>query len=160
MGEEQMNWDLLVSFRIPGPGVPMGRPRFNRYSGRARTPEKTRRYLWLIQAIQEKASHGLDLPIARDVPVRVVIDAVYKRPGSQFRKRDPSHALHHTKRPDLDNVCKSVLDGLDSLWGDDAQVCSIVASKRVGAIVDRKAKTCELERVDVQIWTCDPLEEP
>ncbi len=70
MGEEQMNWDLLVSFRIPGPGVPMGRPRFNRYSGRARTPEKTRRYLWLVQAMwrkcyveQVKRSVALDLQV-------------------------------------------------------------------------------------------------
>ena len=154
-----MNWDLLVSFRIPGPGVPMGRPRFSRYGG-ARTPEKSRRYLWLVQAIQEKASHGLDLPIDKGVPVRVVISVVYKRPSGQYRKRDPGHALHHTKRPDLDNVCKSILDGLSGVWADDSQVCSLIASKRIGAIVDRKAKICDLDRVDVQIWTGDPLEEP
>ncbi len=155
-----MNWDLLLNIRIPGPGVAMGRPRFNRYSGRARTPEKTRKYLWLVQAIQEKASHGMDLPVSRDTPIRVSIEAVYKRPGTRFRRKDPDHALWKTTKPDLDNVVKSILDGLDGLWSDDAQVCDIHAIKIMGAIVDRKSKTCELERVDVRVWTGDPLDEP
>ena len=155
-----MNWDLLLNIRIPGPGVAMGRPRFNRYSGRARTPEKTRKYLWLVQAIQEKASHGMDLPVSRDTPIRVSIEAVYKRPGTRFRRKDPDHSLWKTTKPDLDNVVKSILDGLDGLWSDDAQVCDIHAIKIMGAIVDRKSKTCELERVDVRVWTGDPLDEP
>ena len=155
-----MNWELLVNIRIPGPGVAMGRPRFNRYSGKARTPEKTRRYLWLVQAIQEKACHGMDLPVPRDTPIRVSIEAVYKRPGTRFRRKDPEHALWHVKRPDLDNICKSILDGLQGLWADDSQVCSIQATKLMGAIVDRSSKTCELERVDVRVWPGDPLDEP
>ena len=155
-----MNWDLILNIRIPGPGVAMGRPRFNRYSGRAHTPEKTRKYLWLVQAIQEKACHGMDLPIPRDTPIRVSIEAVYKRPGTRFRRKDPDHALWKTTKPDIDNVCKSILDGLQGLWVDDAQVCDIHAIKVMGAIVDRKSKTCELERVDVRVWTGDPSEEP
>ena len=155
-----MNWDLILNIRIPGPGVAMGRPRFNRYSGRAHTPEKTRKYLWLVQAIQEKACHGMDLPIPRDTPIRVSIEAVYKRPGTRFRRKDPDHALWKTTKPDIDNVCKSILDGLQCLWVDDAQVCDIHAIKVMGAIVDRKSKTCELERVDVRFWTGDPSEEP
>ena len=155
-----MNWDLILNIRIPGPGVAMGRPRFNRYSGRAHTPEKTRKYLWLVQAIQEKACHGMDLPIPRDTPIRVSIEAVYKRPGTRFRRKDPDHALWKTTKPDIDNVCKSILDGLQGLWVDDAQVCDIHAIKVMGAIVDLKSKTCELERVDVRVWTGDPSEEP
>lgn len=157
---EAMNWDLILNIRIPGPGVAMGRPRFNRYSGRAHTPEKTRKYLWLVQAIQEKACHGMDLPIPRDTPIRISIEAVYKRPGTRFRRKDPDHALWKTTKPDIDNVCKSILDGLQGLWVDDAQVCDIHAIKVMGAIVDRKSKTCELERVDVRVWTGDPSDEP
>ena len=154
-----MNWELLISLRIPGPGVPMGRPRFNRYTGGARIPAKTRRYLWLVEAIQEKASHGIDLPIPKGTPIKVCIEAVYNRPPSQFRKKDPDHQLAHTKRPDIDNVAKSILDGLKNLWVDDSQVCCIEATKKIGAIVDRKTKTSELARVDVSVWTGDPQEE-
>ena len=148
-----MNWEHLISLRIPGAGVPMGRPRFNRYTGGARTPAKTRRYLWLVEAIQEKASHGMDLPIPKTTPIKVCIEAVYSRPTSQFRRADPDHRLAHCKRPDLDNVCKSILDGLKNLWVDDSQVCCIEATKKVGAIVDRKTKTSELAIVNVSVFT-------
>jgi Holliday junction resolvase RusA-like endonuclease len=112
-----------------------------------------------VEAIQEKASYGLDLPIPKGTPIKVRIEAVYSRPTSQFRKKDPDHQIAHTKRPDIDNVCKSILDGLKNLWVDDSQVCCIEAIKKVGAIVDRKTKTSELARVDVSVWTGDSLEE-
>lgn len=36
----------------------------------------------------------------------------------------------HTKRPDLDNLCKAIKDALNEIcYKDDAQVCSLIASK-------------------------------
>ena len=43
-------------------------------------------------------------------------------------KRYPDGLILHTKKPDIDNITKIVLDSLNQLkglvWGDDSQVCS------------------------------------
>lgn len=150
-----MSWEPFISLKLPGEGVAMGRPRFNRYSGSARLPSKTRRYLQLVSAIAEKASYGLDVPIPRGTPVRLKITAVYKRPQTQFRKKDPDGRVLKTTKCDLDNLVKSVGDGLDCLWTDDAQVSEILATKWIGAIKgERREKTSELPfvQVDVETW--------
>ncbi|MHB8393920.1 MAG: RusA family crossover junction endodeoxyribonuclease [Candidatus Dormibacteria bacterium] len=60
-------------------------------------------------------------------PVRVEVTAYVRRPAS-IPKRDRLTALP-TKRPDLDNYLKTVLDGCLPLWVDDAQVVSLTAAK-------------------------------
>jgi len=149
------SWESFISLKLPGEGVAMGRPRFNRYTGGARLPSKTRRYLQLVSEIAEAASFGLDVPIARHTPIRITITAVYKRPQTKFRKKDPDGRIMKTTKSDLDNLIKSVGDGLDCLWADDAQVTEIRASKWLGAIKgDRRDKTSELPfvQVDVEVW--------
>lgn len=149
------SWESFISLKLPGEGVAMGRPRFNRYTGGARLPSKTRRYLQLVSEIAEAASFGLDVPIARHTPIRITITAVYKRPQTKFRKKDPDGRIMKTTKSDLDNLIKSVGDGLDCLWTDDAQVTEIRASKWLGAIKgDRRDKTSELPfvQVDVEVW--------
>lgn len=40
----------------------------------------------------------------------------------------------HEKKPDLDNLAKSVLDALNGIvWRDDAQVASLSMSKQIAA---------------------------
>ena len=145
------SWESFISLKLPGEGVAMGRPRFNRYTGGARLPSKTRRYLQLVSEIAEAASFGLD----RHTPVRITITTVYKRPQTKFRKKDPDGRIMKTTKSDLDNLIKSCCDGLDCLWTDDAQVTNIRASKWLGAIKgDRRDKTSELPyvQVDVEVW--------
>ena len=150
-----MSWEHFISLKLPGEGVAMGRPRFNRYTGGARLTTKTRQYLQLVSSIAEKASFGLDVPVPRGTPIRVTITAVYKRPQTKFRKKDPEGRMLKTTKCDLDNLIKSVNDGLYCLWTDDAQVSEIRATKWLGAIKgDRRDKTSELTfvQVDVETW--------
>lgn len=70
-------------------------------------------------------------------PVRVTMTFTFVRPKSVKREKP-------TVRPDLDNIIKSVFDGLNShkdkntgmvipgAWIDDSQVCRIIAEKRYG----------------------------
>ncbi len=153
-----MSWEAFISLKLPGEGVAMGRPRFNRYTGSARLPSKTRRYLQLVSSIAEKASYGLDVPVPRETPIRVTITAVYKRPQTKFRKKDPEGRMLKTTKSDLDNLIKSVCDGLHCLWTDDSQVSEIRATKWLGAIKgERKDKTSELTfvQVDVETWSSE-----
>jgi len=152
---DDAGWERFISLKLPGEGVAMGRPRFNRYTGGARLPSKTRRYLQLVSSIAEKASWGMDVPITRDTPIRLTITAVYKRPQTKFRKKDPEGRIMKTTKSDLDNLIKSIGDGLDGLWTDDAQVAEIRATKWIGAIKgERKDRTSELPfvQVDVDVW--------
>ena len=43
------------------------------------------------------------------------------------RKRDDMDGMHHRQRPDIDNLCKALLD---ALYGDDSHIADIALSKR------------------------------
>tara|TARA_R100001244_G_scaffold130924_2_gene103516 strand:- start:9310 stop:9564 length:255 start_codon:yes stop_codon:yes gene_type:complete len=65
-----------------------------------------------------------------DGAVRVEMLVVVARPKRLMRKSDPDGLIPNPRRPDLDNYVKGVLDGCACLWGDDAQVVELIASKR------------------------------
>ena len=59
-------------------------------------------------------------------PVTVTMLFTFVKPKSV--KRD-----YPTVRPDIDNIVKSVLDGLNgAAWKDDSQVCRLIAEKQYG----------------------------
>lgn len=47
-------------------------------------------------------------------------------------KSDPNRSGYHKQKPDLDNLIKGLLDALAGIKGDDAHVCSLMASKEWG----------------------------
>lgn len=66
-------------------------------------------------------------------PVRVDITFTLKKPTSAPKRRE----TWPTKRPDLDKLVRSTLDGLTEggCWADDAQVVQLVARKAyVGSV--------------------------
>ena len=70
-----------------------------------------------------------------ECPVSMEVTFYFKRPKSHFRKngdlRDGS-PIWMTKKPDVDNAAKAILDALTILgmWTDDDQVCRMVVFKR------------------------------
>ena len=64
-------------------------------------------------------------------PIQLLMAFVLKRPASLSRKKDPEGRFPHTKKPDLDNLQKAVMDAMtqDGWWNDDSQVQSIIANK-------------------------------
>jgi len=77
-------------------------------------------------------------PYFETEPLKIKIAFVLPVPKSfSKRKRDKAlkGVLHPTKRPDLDNYVKFVLDCCNSvLFRDDSQVITIVAKKRYGEV--------------------------
>ena len=62
-----------------------------------------------------------------DGPMRVVVTFGLARPLSVSAKKRP----HPTVRPDLDKLCRALLDALTGvLWNDDAQVIFLAATKQ------------------------------
>ena len=108
-----------ITFTLLGTPVPKGRPRFG--NGRAYTPKRTKDYENALKAlIKEQNITG---------PIEVTINAVFPRPQRLKPKKYPDGLILHTKRPDLDNIVKAVLDALNKTLQDDAQVCVIHAYK-------------------------------
>lgn len=98
-------------------GEPQGkaRPRFSRLNGRIYTPTKTAKYEKRIRAAYLEAG-GKQIP--EDCYVRIVVDAYFKIPKS-YTKGKRLACRHNIRRPDkkpdIDNILKAVLDGLNEV---------------------------------------------
>ena len=109
---------------MPGNPRGKGRPRF--YRGHAVTPKATREYERDFASLWKGGEPTSD-------PVRVIIKAYYPcdYKANKARKRLMlDNAIRPTKKPDIDNVTKIVLDALNGVaFVDDAQVIEVLASK-------------------------------
>ena len=119
----------MIRFTIPGAPVGKGRARSTK-SGHHYTPEKTRNYEELVSS-----SGMLAVPWSylTERPVRLSLVFYLPIPKS-WSKKDRLQAqegkVHHTGKPDLDNLIKSVSDGLNGvIYVDDAQIKAIDAMK-------------------------------
>ena len=119
-----------ITFFVPGTPKGKGRPRFSRKSGRAYTPAQTAAYESTVAYAGHTAMGGKSL---LEGPVGVKMTAVFGIPASWSTKRK-REALHHTSKPDADNIakCCDALNGI--VWKDDAQVARISISKVYGEV--------------------------
>ena len=75
----------------------------------------------------------------------VELDFFLDRPRSHFRTGKYSHILksdvpkYHTKKPDVDNFAKLILDVLSKIeyWEDDSQVVSLRVTKQYADVFDQ-----------------------
>ena len=111
-------------------GEPRGkqRPRFNRKTGTTYTPSETVQYEKAVGFLYKRA-RGQKLT----GDVRLELIAFYKIPASTTKQNQEAmaHGLSlPSKKPDLDNVLKIVMDGLNGIaYDDDKQVVSVRACK-------------------------------
>ncbi len=109
---------MKIEFIVCGEAKGKARPRFAR--GHVYTPESTRQYERSIRTAYLKAADGFSFGNA---PVKVCIAVYVCRPKSVKRVKP-------TVKPDLDNIIKVVLDGLNGVaFDDDKQVCAVEAEK-------------------------------
>lgn len=123
-------------FKIPGEPVGKGRPKFSTRGGfvQTYTPERTRDYEKLVRdcfIIQcGEACLGYFEP---QEPVFLTVVAYFQAPKNASKAKRAAmeaDALRPTKRPDLDNLVKCILDGVQKVaMHDDSQVVGITASK-------------------------------
>jgi Holliday junction resolvase RusA-like endonuclease len=128
---------MQIMFTIYGEPVPKGRPRFST-RGKfpvAYTPEKTKNYESEV-GMMAKAAMGASEPL--EGALEAFIYVTFAVPASYSKKRTEaclSGSEKHTKKPDLDNVVKAVLDGMsDIVFLSDSQITSIHATKVYGEV--------------------------
>lgn len=121
-----------VNFTIPGEPRGKGRPRATRFGKGVRlyTDAKTASYEGLIAYAAQQALAGrepLDGPLVVTVLVRLAPPASASK---KARAAMLAGEIPPTKKPDLDNIVKAVLDGCNGVaFRDDALVCWINAGK-------------------------------
>ena len=107
------------------------------------TPKKTKDYEQLIRNCY-MAQDGRFFE--RDIPIEINIKAYRKPPKGTTKKNLKLIELGlfpWIKKPDIDNICKSVLDALNGIaYADDAQVVKKIASKEY---------TLQEERLEVEV---------
>ena len=131
------------TFEVTGEIVGKARPRMNTYTGKAYTPTKTKNYEYLV-----KQSFLLKYPNAEVVEGRasVSILALFQVPKSTSKKNSEkmlNKQISPTKKPDIDNIAKIVLDALNKLaYKDDTQVVDLNIVK---AYADRERLIIKIE---------------
>lgn len=126
----------MIEFTIPGDPRGKARPRVVRLKNGASmsyTPDKTVAYEELIRQRFRQQWSSTELPFPDKTPVCVMITACFGIPKSTSKKARTamlSGQTYPTKKPDVDNVVKIVLDALNGFaWHDDAQVIDLHISK-------------------------------
>ena len=119
-----------IMFEVPGEPRGKGRPRFTK-EGHAYTDSETRAYEKKIVAYYRKALGGFRWPDSAFVSVEVT--AHYPIPKSATKTATiamEDGLLLPSRKPDIDNVLKIVLDALNGVaYKDDSRVISVSASK-------------------------------
>lgn len=113
-----------VEFSLSLEPVAKGRPRVmvNRKTGKpiVYTPRKTARFEARVSAIAQQ-----HFPTPFKGAVSVKLRLLMPRPKRLMRVKDPEGEVPHVVRPDLDNLEKTVIDGLNGVaFVDDKQVFS------------------------------------
>jgi Holliday junction resolvase RusA-like endonuclease len=124
--------EVGITFTLHGQPVPAGRPRLGR--GHAFMPKKTVDAEKEVGAAWVRASHNLWIPTG-GIAVRM-----------QFFVSDKV-------RRDVDNLAKTVLDGLTKYgwaWGDDSQVVALGADIYLDKEQPRTVVTVDIRRCDIR----------
>ncbi len=118
---------MLIDFYVKGTPAPDQRPRVARNGGiipNAKTVE------W--KALVEKEGRrymSVMAPLTDPLEVNMVFYMPIPESWSKTRKAEAAGTSHY-KKPDLDNLAKAVMDGLNGIvWQDDAQIVQMSIRK-------------------------------
>ena len=122
---------MIYEFEVPGKIIGKGRPRLNSYTGVVYTPKRTKDYeslveqYFLLKYPRFKALEGR---------IKVSIIAYFSIPKTT-KKADINEMLENnispTKKPDIDNIVKSILDSMNKFaFKDDNQITKLEVEKK------------------------------
>lgn len=129
--------NAALTFSVPGEPVAKGRARAFIRGGKIghHTPDKTARYENLVRLAAKQAigaAKPLEGPIGLRCTFWLPVPMSY---SNKRRKACLNGSERHCKRPDIDNLLKSVKDGCNGVvWVDDCQVVEVRASKCYGVV--------------------------
>lgn len=140
---------MKVSFSVLGEPKAKQRPRFNMKSGMTYTPKQTVSYENLVRLEYEQQCDRYKFP--DDAMLKMYIRAFYGIPKSAPKKKVYGMEMgfiRPIKKPDTDNIAKSVADSLNQIaYKDDSQIVVLFVEKFYA----------HNPRVEVEIVSIDPI---
>lgn len=119
-------------FFVPCTPAAQPRPRFNTKSGRAYNPSGPAKTVKAATVAAFHGQGGTTEPL--EGPVSMTLTFIFPRPQAMIWKKKKMPKEWHTKKPDIDNLEKTVLDALNGLaYKDDSQVCCVLKSKVIAS---------------------------
>lgn len=120
--------DAYMFFEVAGKPIAKGRPRFGDWG--VYTPSKTSAWERHVRIAARKGMGNKPMLLS---PIGLVVNFHMPIPKSYTKGRSLAaqhNMIYPTKRPDLDNLVKSILDGMNKIvFQDDAQVVNLTCSK-------------------------------
>ena len=121
---------MVYEFEVEGEITGKARPRVNTYTGQAYTPQKTKDYENLVKQYF-KLKYPKYEPLANRVSVKII--AYFSIPKNTSKKMTLEMLdgnISPTKKPDIDNIVKIVLDSLNKMaFKDDNQITKLEVEK-------------------------------
>ena len=122
---------MIYEFEVPGKVIGKGRPRLNSYTGIVYTPTKTKDYESLVEQY-----FLLKYPRFKTLEGRIKVSIIaYFSIPKATKKSDINEMLENnispTKKPDIDNIVKAVLDSMNKFaFKDDNQITKLEVEKK------------------------------
>ena len=125
---------MQISFTVPAIPIAQPRQRHAVIAGHVRnfTPKNApvNAFKALVAMAAAEAYRGPPL----EGPVSLAVVFVLPRPGNRIWKKRAMPRERHAKKPDRDNLEKSLKDALSGIiWRDDSQVCAGDVQKWIAA---------------------------
>lgn len=121
---------MIYEFEVPGKVRGKARPKVNTYTLRAYTPQETKDYEELIQQYFV-IKYPKYIPIETRVSVKIT--ACFSIPKNTSKKNTSlmlENIISPTKKPDIDNIVKIILDALNKMaFKDDNQITKLEVEK-------------------------------
>lgn len=117
-----------LEFRVDGEFVPASRPRFSKFGSYIAEPYKSFKKQFFISvndSLKNYSKNFIGKPLSIDI-------SFFKKLPTSISKANRKEALENgcTKRPDLDNYFKAVLDSLENIiFTDDSHVVELSGRK-------------------------------
>ena len=126
---------MKYEFEVIGDIKGKARPRMNTLTGTTYTPTNTKEYEELIKQYF-KVKYPRYVPMENRV--KVLIKAYFKIPKNTSKKNEElmlNGNISPTKKPDIDNITKIVLDALNKMaFKDDNQITKIEVEKNYSSV--------------------------
>lgn len=122
---------MIYEFEVPGKVIGKGRPRLNSYTGVVYTPTRTKDYESLVEQY-----FLLKYPRFKILEGRIKVNIIaYFAIPKTTKKSEINEMLDNnispTKKPDIDNIVKVVLDSMNKFaFKDDNQITKLEVEKK------------------------------
>ena len=124
---------MKYEFEVIGDIKGKARPRVNTYTCKAYTPTNTKDYELLVKQYF-KIKYPRFVPLENRLSVKII--ATFKVPKTTTKKdreQIEKGLISPTKKPDIDNIVKIILDALNQMaFKDDTQITKLEVEKVYG----------------------------